>query len=238
MKHGYGRRICIVGVVLVGLLAFCTVGQEPDKAKVNKWENDIKTFEAWDAKNSFPKDAVLFVGSSSIRMWDTARLFTEYPVINRGFGGSQISDVNLYVERIVLPYKPKVIVFYCGVNDIVGGGKAPEQVVADFKQFLGTVHTALPMTPVIFLSLRLGPAWWQHHPQSDIVNARVRELADELDYLHYADVTTGMMGADGTPEPSLFLEDKIHLTEPANAKWADLLRPTLKKVYDETNSKH
>jgi lysophospholipase L1-like esterase len=237
MTHGYGRRICALGIVLIGLLASCITGQE-GKTEVNKWENDIKTFEAWDAKNSFPKDAVLFAGSSSIRMWDTAKLFAEYPVINRGFGGSQISDMNLYVERIVLPYKPKVIVFYCGVNDIVGGGKAPEQVVADFKQFLATVHAALPETPVIFLSIRLGPAWWPHHPRTDRVNASVRELADKLDYLHYADVTTGMMGADGTPEPSLFLDDKIHLTSEGNAKWADLLRPTLKKVYDETNSKH
>ena len=71
MTHGYGRRICALGIVLVGLLASCMIGQEAGKTEVNKWENDIKAFEQWDAKNSFPKDAVLFAGSSSIRMWDT-----------------------------------------------------------------------------------------------------------------------------------------------------------------------
>ncbi len=236
MTDGYGRRVC-AGIVLVGLLASCMIGQEADKPQASKWENDIKAFEQWDAKNSFPKDAVLFVGSSSIRMWETANLFAEYPVINRGFGGAQTSDVNQYVERIVLPYKPRVIVFYCGVNDIVGGGKTPEQVVSDFKQFLAKVHAGLPQTPVIYLSIRLGPAWWPHHPKADCVNAAVREMAQTLEYLHYVDMTTGMMGADGTPEPSLFLDDQIHLTSEGNARWADLLRPTLKKVYEAANRK-
>lgn len=222
MTHGYGRRICALGIVLIGLLASCITGREEGKTEVNKWENDIKTFEAWDAKNSFPKDAVLFAGSSSIRMWDTAKLFAEYPVINRGFGGSQISDMNLYVERIVLPYKPKVIVFYCGVNDIVGGGEGTGAGGGRF-QAVPCDGACRPARDAGYLFVDSAGAGMvaPHHPRTDRVNASVRELADKLDYLHYADVTTGMMGDDGTPEPSLFLDDKIHLTSEGNAKWAD-----------------
>src|SRR5687768_7351671 len=110
------------------------------------FEKEIAAFEASDRTNPPPTGAVLFIGSSSIRLWTTlAKDLPDYPVINRGFGGSQIADSVLYTEKIVLPYKPAVVVMYAGGNDI-NGGKTPEAVLGDFKKFAQGVHASLPDT--------------------------------------------------------------------------------------------
>ena len=117
------------------LFAFCSFlilnGQikSAENNPSSRWEETIRTFEQWDQKNSFPSDAVLFVGSSSIRLWPTRECFGDFEVINRGFGGSQISDVNYFADRIVLPYQPKVIVFYAGDNDIATDETDPEKLL-------------------------------------------------------------------------------------------------------------
>ncbi len=109
----------------------------PAQTKTNVFEKDIVAFEASDRTNPPPKQAVLFLGSSSIRMWRTlARDFPEHRVINRGFGGSQIADSIHFAERIVFPYEPRVIVFYAGGNDL-NAGKSAESVAGDFKSFVG-----------------------------------------------------------------------------------------------------
>lgn len=118
-------------VVLGTAAALWAQSDAPDRAEPKRWEETIRTFEEWDSKNSFPKDAVFFVGSSSIHLWATRDCFPDLPVINRGFGGSHISDVNHFADRIVLPYRPQVIVFYAGDNDIAAG-KSPSQVLDDY----------------------------------------------------------------------------------------------------------
>ena len=118
------------------------------------FENEIKAFEQSDKTNPPPKDAVLFVGSSSIRLWKT--LEQDMPgmkVINRGFGGSQVEHSVRYADRIVLPYRPKLIVFYAGDNDIAAG-KTPNRVLEDFKAFVAKVKTALPNTKILYVSIR------------------------------------------------------------------------------------
>lgn len=194
----------------------------------NQWEPAIKAFEAQDAKKSPPKDAVLFIGSSSIRWWRTDQLFSEFPVINRGFGGAQISDIIYYLNRIVIPYKPKVIVFYCGGNDL--GQKTPEQVFQDFNSFYISVHSALPKTRIIYMSLKPGPA--NSRKLDDEVNNNVKTFCEKQENLFYVDVTTGMLNSKGLPDPNDYQKDGVHLTYRADIKWAALLRPTLRKIYN------
>jgi lysophospholipase L1-like esterase len=225
----------MTGIIVSVLLMFCVSAgqqQEAPKQQGSKWESAIVDFEAWDAKNSVPKDAVLFVGSSSIRMWNTAKLFPEYPVINRGFGGAMISDVNLFVGRIVLPYKPKIIVFYCGGNDLFGAAKTPRQVFDDYRQFVSTVQADLPEVRILFLSLRPGPAWWPRHNLSDEFSRLVKEFSNQGKNLYYADMTTGMFNAKGEPDPADYQDDGIHLNDKSNIKWAKLLAPILKRIYN------
>ena len=134
-------------VWLLVLLCCVVVVNGRDKPTVEdpaaKWGKTIEQFEDWDRKNSFPSAAVLFVGSSSIKLWPTRESFRDLPVINRGFGGSQISEVSYFADRIVLPYKPKVIAFYAGDND-VAKGKSAKRVFEDYQEFVRLVHTKLP----------------------------------------------------------------------------------------------
>ena len=111
-----------------------------------------------------PQDPIVFVGSSSIRKWPTAEYFPDLPIINRGFGGSHISDVNYYVYETVLKYKPKIIVFYAGDNDIAGG-KSPEQVLNDYKRFIGLIHSNLSNTQVIFIPIKPSLRRWTLWPE-------------------------------------------------------------------------
>jgi lysophospholipase L1-like esterase len=224
--HKIHPLLC-AGVLFV-LLAFgCTASWAQ-----NQWEPAIRAFEAQDAQKPPPRNAVLFIGSSSIRWWRTSELFSGFPVINRGFGGALISDINYYVKRIVIPYKPKVIVFYCGYNDLFVGKKSPEQVFNDFNSFVAAVHGSLPKTRIIFMSLTPGPSAWGSRQLLYEVNGKAKELSEKHENLFYADVATGMLNSKGVPDPNDYQEDGVHLTYKADIKWAALLRPTLKKVYN------
>src|SRR5580704_17074592 len=128
-----------------------------DQHGTAKWEPEIRAFEASDRTNSPPKHAILFVGSSSIRLWKTlAHDFPGEPVINRGFGGSRIADSTALADRIIFPYEPRTIVFYAGDNDMAEG-RTTEQVAADYQVFVQTVRARLPETRIAFISIKPSP---------------------------------------------------------------------------------
>lgn len=222
------RRIMYICIVLCGLAAIYAQ-DKPANNKANPWEETIRTFEDWDRKNSFPADAVLFVGSSSIRLWPTRESFGEFEVINRGFGGSQISDVNYFVGRIVLRYEPRVIVFYAGDNDIAGG-KSAQQVFEDYKQFIKLVRKELPDTRIIFISIKPSRSRWSFWPVMVGANRMIREFSDKNPQLFYFDGATPLLDDKGEPKDELFLDDKLHLNSKAYEVWTKLLRPTIEKT--------
>src|SRR5687767_11040917 len=133
----------------VGL--FCALALQL-AAATNQWEAEIQHYEAADRTNPPPKAAVVFIGSSSIRLWKTiTNDLAPYPVLNRGFGGSEMSDSLQFAERVVIPYRPRLVVMYAGGNDI-HRGKAPEAVFADFKAFVDKLTSALPKARVAYIS--------------------------------------------------------------------------------------
>ncbi len=197
-------------------------------AESAKWEKEIRAFEEADRTNPPPKKAVLFLGSSSIRLWKTlAQDFPKQKVINRGFGGSQISDSVAFVERIVLPYRPRLIVFYAGGNDL-NAGKTPEQVFADFQAFVAKIHRGLPRTKIAYISSAPNPARWA---QIDKVRAANQLIADYIrrdKKLSYIDVHTRMLGPDGQPLPDIYVADKLHMNAKGYALWTSVIGPYLK----------
>lgn len=197
---------------------------DPDPARFTA---DIAAFEAWDRQNSAPQDAVLFVGSSSIRMWQTAECFPDLAVINRGFGGSHASDVNHFAERIVLKYAPRTIVFYAGDNDLADG-KSPERVAGDFEQFVEIVHAKLPNTRIVYLPVKPSLARWKNWRKMQATNALVKQFIDVNKRLVYVDTATPMLGPNGEPRPEIFLEDGLHMNAQGYQIWSDLLRGELK----------
>jgi len=210
-------------------LAAGWLGQRPSLAAdpdPSLFESEIAAYEQWDRQNSFPQGAILFAGSSSIRLWQTAESFPNLSVINRGFGGSTIADVNHFADRIVVKYKPRVIVFYAGDNDIAAG-QSPDKVFGDFETFAKQVRQRLPSTQIIYLPIKPSPARWKLWPQMQAVNARVEQLSQENDRIIYVDTASPMLGPDGQPRPELFLDDGLHMNDKGYRVWTEILAPVL-----------
>lgn len=192
-----------------------------------RWEKQIAAFEARDQRQPPPKNGLLFVGSSSIRGWDLAQSFPGLPVINRGFGGSQIADSTYYLERIVFPHQPRVVVLYAGDNDIASG-KSPQRVARDFRHFAAAIHARLPDTRIVFIAIKPSIRRWQLVGQMREANRLIRQMVDQdQERLSYVDIDAPMLGRDGKPRAELFREDGLHLNAQGYRLWASLVRPHL-----------
>ena len=191
------------------------------------FEKEIVAYERADAARPPAAGGIVFVGSSSIRLWKTLEKdFANLPVINRGFGGSHVADSVRYADRIVLPYRPKTVVLYAGDNDLAGG-KTPRQVLADFQAFVAKVHEKLPGTRVLFIAIKPSVARWHLAGNIREANALVQRYTRTDDRLGYVDVFTPMLGADGRPRADLLVEDGLHLNADGYALWASIVRPHL-----------
>lgn len=175
-----------------------------------KWEKTIKAFETADLKAPPPAGAVLFVGSSTIRRWVTLEKdFPEQTVINRGFGGSWMYDAAYYVDRIVTPYKPRLIVLYSGANDIAAG-RSPEQVFGDFKLFVEKVRAKMPDVRIVCMGAGPSPKRWASSDKIKRANQLIREYMAAGTNLDYVEVWDEMLGADGKPRDELYGPDHHH----------------------------
>ncbi len=202
-----------------------TVAAEVDPAA--RWEVHIRKFEEADRNRPVEPDGILFVGSSSIRMWKTDKWFPDAGVINRGFGGSQISDVNYFAKRIVLKYRPRMIVFYAGDND-VAKGKSTERVLDDFKVFAGLVADELPDAHIVYVPIKPSLARWKLWPTMHEANLMIKAFIDRNANLHYADTATPMLGEDGKPQADLFIKDGLHLSDKGYKLWTEIVEPLIK----------
>ncbi len=227
------RRRRFLGCLLSGLLLArvlplqALAAETANSSGSAKWENDIRAFEAADKTNPPPKEAILFIGSSSIRLWKTlAQDFPGHKVINRGFGGSEITDSVYFTDRVVFPYEPKMIVLYAGGNDI-NGGKTPEQVFSDFKAFVEKVHAQLPNTRVSYISIAPNPARWSQVERVKAANKLIADYTKQNSKLRFIDVFPHMLGADGKPLPDIFVEDKLHMNAKGYALWTKIVEPYL-----------
>jgi lysophospholipase L1-like esterase len=199
----------------------------PALAAPEKWAAAIDKFTAADASNPPPRDAVLFIGSSSIARWTSlAKDFPGHQVINRGFGGSELADSVFYLDRIAIPYRPRVIVLYAGDNDL-NAGKTPETVAADFAAFCTKVHAALPATRVVFISVKPSPVRWKIHAQGEKANALIAAHCAQDKRRAFVDIWPPMLDATGQPRPELYVADKLHLSPAGYAVWTPLVAPHL-----------
>ncbi len=207
----------ILALLLAATMSTTVVGQAvaPTAKKVGespsaKWDKEIQAFLKADRESPPPKGAILFIGASTTRRWKTlAEDFPEYQVINRGFGGSQTVDSVYYADRIVIPYKPRLIVLQTGGNDINAGKKA-EQVLADFQAFVGKVRAELPDTRIAFTSLSPSPSRWAQAEEQKKANRLVQDYVRAGKNLDYIELWDQFLGSDGKPREDLFVEDRLH----------------------------
>jgi lysophospholipase L1-like esterase len=190
------------------------------------WEKEIAAFEAADKTNPPPEDCIVFVGSSSIRLWHSlAADFPSLPVINRGFGGSQIADSLHFAERVIVPYAPRQVVIYAGVNDI-DAGKAPELVYGDFVALVSKLHERLPRTRIAYISCATNPKRWPQVAKVKRLNALVENYCRRhgMDFIN---VFPLMLGPDQQPKPDIFVGDRLHMNAKGYAIWKEAVRPYL-----------
>jgi lysophospholipase L1-like esterase len=199
------------------------------KAAEPRFANEIEAFERSDKTNPPPQNGIEFIGSSSIRKWTSLkRDFPDHPVYNRGFGGSEISDSVNYFDRIVAPYHPRIIVFFAGSNDI-NGGKTPEQVFEDFKQFANKVRTELPDTRLDYISISTSPSRWKQHEKVIEADRLIRDYISKDSHLDFIDVYPAMLGPDGEPKPNIYVLDRLHMNTKGYAIWKSIVAPYLDK---------
>lgn len=215
--------------LIVGLMLIAAPGgsfaQAP--AAADRFDAEIRRFDDADRATPPPKDAVVFTGSSSIRLWTTIREdFPEAHALNRGFGGSEIEDAIRNVDRLVIRYRPSKVVFYSGDNDL-NSGKTPAQVAADMKRFVAAVHAALPRTRIAIISIKPSLARWKLVDRMREANRLVQQIAAGDPRLTYVDVFPLMLGPDGKPRPDLFVADGLHMTAAGYAIWKKALAPFL-----------
>lgn len=191
---------------------------------------EINAFGAADKKQMPPSGAVLFIGSSSIRLWTTlASDFSEIPVINRGFGGSLIQDSTRYADRIAIPYKPKIIVLCAGTNDLAYGGKNPAQVLGEFKDFVRTVHAALPDTRIVYISIN--PTVARFSQEADILetNHLIEEYIfannSQTEKLSFINSHADLLTPDGQPPAPLLRADHLHFNAAGYRAWTAIVKP-------------
>lgn len=196
-------------------------------ASPEDWKADIDRFVASDAAHPPPANAVLFIGSSSIRFWTTLdRDFPGIPTINRGFGGSELADSLYYMDRIVLPYRPRAVFMYVGENDL-WNGKSPETVAADFKAFRTKLHTALPETKLIYGSIKASPSRARIHDLVRRTNELIAADCGTDPRCVFVDLASAMLDAQGRPRPEIFRDDQLHLKPAGYEIWTRVLAPYL-----------
>jgi lysophospholipase L1-like esterase len=198
----------------------------PPAAQADRWEAAIAAFEQQDRRSPPPAGSVVFVGSSSIRLWDLGRSFPGVATINRGFGGSQMIDAARYAPRIVTPYKPRLVVLYEGDNDL-NAKKTPEQVAADFDAFVQAVRAESDDLPIVVIGCKPSPARWRLIDQQRELNRLLAKRCRQHGHCTFVDVEPAMLGDDGQPRDELFKDDKLHLNDAGYAVWTQLLQPHL-----------
>jgi len=192
-----------------------------------KWEKDISTYEQMDRTNPPPQGALLFIGSSTIRLWKTlAEDFPSHRVINRGFGGSQIADATHFAERIIVPYHPKWVFLRAGGNDLAAG-KSVERVFADFKEFVAAIRAKLPHTQIVFISLSPSIARWNQADKEKALNQLIEAYAAKSSNLGYIDTWSVPLGPDGKPREEVFVADKLHFNAEGYKLLVERIRPHL-----------
>ena len=206
----------------------CLAGQAPAKKPRGpaRWEPQIQRFEARDQRRPPKQEWVVFAGSSSIRGWKLDQSFPGRGFINRGFGGSQMSDLVHYAPRIVLPYKPKLVLVYEGDNDIASR-KTPQRVLKDFKALVKLIHDELPQTRIVFISIKPSIKRWKLVDRMREANRLVREFTETDERLGYVDVDAPALDPDGRPRAEILKKDGLHLNAEGYKIWADAVRPHL-----------
>lgn len=216
---------------LFALLVLLSVGKVAAQtpSTENRFEKTVQAYEAADKTTPPPKGAILLVGDSQFYRWKTlAEDLPDYTTINRGIDSFQFSDILHFFDRLVLPYKPRMIVLHVGGND-VHNGKTAERVLEDLKAFVTKVRATQPNVPIAFSSLTPGPGRWDEAERRKQTNKLIKDYIATQNNLRFIDLWDAMLTPDGKPREELWVADRIHPNHDGYLVRVKIMRPLLGK---------
>jgi lysophospholipase L1-like esterase len=219
-------------IALIILVSCAPLSKYRELPEVKAWESDIEKFEQLDISKSYPSDAILFAGSSSIRLWSTiGKDMMPYNVIQRGYGGAKLSDFAVYVDRIIYPHSCQAIVIFVA-NDISGNenDKSPLEVSQLFRKTLYIIRRKFTDTPVFWISITPTPSRWPVWPEIKEANGMIKEICESHRNTYFIDTEKYFLNSSGLPRTELFLDDKLHLNDDGYAIWTGIIKNDLNEV--------
>lgn len=225
--------IRLINILLILLLVSCSplrrYRNDPD---VLAWEDDIEKFEQLDFTENYPDDAIMFAGSSSIRLWSTLEDdMAPYSVIQRGYGGARLSDFAVYADRIFSPHKCSALVLFIA-NDIYGGNddKTPEEVKLLFVNVLRTFRKSHPETPFFWVAVTPTSSRWKVWPQINQAGELIKQVCEDKPDTYFITTDYAFLDETGKPDDTLFLQDKLHLNPQGYEIWTRIIKDELDRI--------
>lgn len=198
-------------------------------AQERRFWKEIQAFKAHDSVKAPPRNAIVFVGSSSFKLWkDVANAFPDHVIINRGFGGSSLPHVIDYAYDIIIPYKPKQVVVYCGENDFTNDTVTSEIVTKRFITLFELLRKEIPKAEIIFVSMKPSPSRRHLWEKMEVSNKAIRDYLATKKRARFIDIWDAMLDKAGEPRRELFLKDMLHMNADGYAIWQKALEPYLK----------
>ena len=231
--------LLLTAVAPLGAAAAAKAPADDAAARWAKYEPEFKAFADADRAHPPAQGGILFVGSSIFRKWTTvAEQMAPLPVLNRAFGGSRTADQVARFEQLIPRYAPKVVVYYCGSNDLKAGEVAedPAKIFARFRTFSERVRAAQPATRIIFVSSTRSPDRVERWEHVDHYNALVRAYCAATPHHTFIDVNPALVDRDGRPRLELYVADKLHFEPPAYVAFTAIIKPVLQRVWAEANA--
>lgn len=236
MKKAVKIIAALLGLLLLGLSwpAWQLYG-EIQKARSEDplvWEEAIVALEAKTRGKYDPGQGVVFVGSSSIRLWDSlADDMSPMPVIQHGFGGAKLNDVVHYAERLVNAYQPRAVVVFVGTNDIEpAASKSPQVLLASYQSFVGKVRVSQPDLPIFYIGITPSPRRWAVWPIAQSTNRLIAAWSAADPNLHFIDTSDALLASNGEPDEDNYLFDGLHLSKRGYRIWREIIR---QRLWDE-----
>jgi len=222
--------------LLVLALSSSVLAQDENPEGPERWEKSITAFEARDTQSPPPDDVLLFVGSSSIRMWDLKKSWPKTNSLNNGFGGSTLADSIYYFDRLIALYDPSAIMIYAGDNDIAGKkgivkGLSAKETAADFEKLANLIEEKFPEVPVIYIAIKPSKKRWDMWPTMEKANKLIAKRCKKDPQLYFADIAAPMLeGAEGAPGDDWFIEDGLHLSASGYTGWTEVINASLREA--------
>ena len=224
--------IVLIPLLLVVFITSCSITDKYAKASSEKWNKDIVQFEQQDKDEQDQDNAILFTGSSSIRLWSTLKDdLAPYPVIQRGFGGSKFSDLAVYIKEIVYPHQFRALVIF-EANDITGNvdDKTPKEVARLFRYIVRTVRKKYPEKPVFVIEITPTKSRWAVWTQIKQTNKLLQQSCSKMDKTYFIETAASYLNENGEPREELFIQDNLHQNREGYKIWGDLVHKKLDQI--------